>query len=67
MKKWGSSVNAAGHRERICRAGRTQACDDRRKILERQIAFVKIGRAVRLPIEEAQRLIRDGFRPVLHV
>ena len=39
----------------------------RRKILERRIAFVKIGRAVRLPIEEAQRLIRDGFRPVVAV
>lgn len=37
----------------------------RRKILERQVAFVKIGRSVRLPIEEAQRLIREGFRPVI--
>lgn len=37
----------------------------RRKILECQVAFVKIGRAVRLPIEEVHRLIRDGFRPVI--
>ena len=39
----------------------------RRKILERQVAFVKIGRSVRLPIEEAHRLIREGFRPVITV
>ena len=37
----------------------------RRKILNRQIAFVKIGRAVRLPIEEAHRIIREGLRPVI--
>ena len=34
----------------------------RRKILTRQIGFVKIGRSVRIPIAEVERLIREGWR-----
>ena len=34
----------------------------RHKILTRQIGFVKIGRSVRIPIAEVERLLRDGWR-----
>jgi excisionase family DNA binding protein len=44
--------------------GVTQACI-RRWILGRQIARVKVGRCVRIPISEAKRIIAAGFRPAI--
>lgn len=35
----------------------------RRDITERKVASVKIGRLVRIPLSEVQRLIRSGYRP----
>jgi len=40
----------------------TPACI-RRWILERKIATVKLGRLVRIPPNEVQRLIQSGLRP----
>jgi len=40
----------------------TPACV-RRWLLERKIASTRIGRLVRIPREEADRLIDGGFRP----
>ena len=40
-------------------------CTVRKKILRREIAYVKLGRSVRIPESEVQRLIMAGFRPVL--
>jgi excisionase family DNA binding protein len=40
----------------------TPACV-RRWLLERKIASTRIGRLVRIPREEATRLIDGGFRP----
>ncbi len=40
----------------------TTACI-RRWILERKIATVKLGRLVRIPSDEVQRLIQSGLRP----
>jgi len=40
----------------------TSACI-RRWILERKIATVKLGRLVRIPSDEVQRLIQSGLRP----
>ncbi len=38
----------------------------RKRILQRQIAYVKPGlRAVRIPIEELERILVVGFRPVV--
>jgi excisionase family DNA binding protein len=38
----------------------------RKRILQRQIAYVKPGlRAVRIPIEELERILSAGFRPVV--
>lgn len=37
----------------------------RRHILERRIETIKIGRSVRIPIEEMERIIDEGFRPRL--
>ena len=34
----------------------------RRDILERRIAYVKLGRLVRIPIEVVQQLIDQGWR-----
>ena len=34
----------------------------RRRILERKLAYVKNGRAVRIPIEVVERLIIEGWR-----
>jgi excisionase family DNA binding protein len=42
--------------------GVTQSCI-RRWILERRIATVKIGRLVRIPASEIQRIIESGLRP----
>lgn len=33
----------------------------RRRILERRIDFVKIGRSVRIPERSVEKLIEDGF------
>lgn len=41
----------------------TQACT-RRWILERKVATVKLGRLVRIPESEVERLIQAGLRPV---
>jgi excisionase family DNA binding protein len=40
----------------------TTACV-RRWLLERKIASTRVGRLVRIPREEATRLIEAGFRP----
>jgi len=40
----------------------TRACV-RRWILERRVAVVKVGRLVRLPVSEIQRIIDEGARP----
>lgn len=37
----------------------------RKKILCREIGYVKLGRAVRVPESEVERLIMAGFRPAL--
>jgi excisionase family DNA binding protein len=42
--------------------GVTQACC-RRWLLERKIAHVKLGRLVRVPSDEVDRLIAEGLRP----
>jgi excisionase family DNA binding protein len=34
----------------------------RRRILERKIAYVKNGRAVRVPVEVVEQVIADGWR-----
>ena len=40
----------------------TPACI-RRWVFERKIATVKLGRLVRIPSDEVQRLIQSGLRP----
>jgi excisionase family DNA binding protein len=42
--------------------GVTIACS-RRWLLERRITFTKIGRLVRIPATEIDRLIAEGMRP----
>ena len=37
----------------------------RKMIFQRRIPIVKIGRAVRIPIEEVERIIVDGYQPTL--
>lgn len=37
----------------------------RKKILRREIGYVKLGRSVRIPESEIERLIINGFRPAL--
>lgn len=37
----------------------------RRDIFERRIAYVKIGRQVRIPLSEVERLINEGWRESL--
>lgn len=37
----------------------------RRDILRRRIAYVKIGRQVRIPCEVIQALIKQGYRPAI--
>jgi excisionase family DNA binding protein len=44
--------------------GVTPACI-RRWLMERKIACVKVGRLVRIPAEEAQRIIEAGLRPAI--
>jgi excisionase family DNA binding protein len=44
------------------RLGVTEACI-RRWILERKIATVKLGRLIRIPSAEVERLISSGLRP----
>lgn len=44
------------------RLGVTTACI-RRWLLESKIAKVKLGRLVRIPNEECERLIREGLQP----
>ena len=34
----------------------------RRKILERKIAYVKVGKSVRIPVEAIDLIIADGWR-----
>jgi len=43
--------------------GVTVSCT-RRWLLEGKIAKVKLGRLVRIPVEECDRLISEGFSPV---
>lgn len=35
----------------------------RRDISERRVAHVKLGRLVRIPLSEIERLISEGYRP----
>jgi hypothetical protein len=37
----------------------------RRDILEKRIAVVRIGRSVRIPESEIERLIREGWSPAV--
>jgi len=38
----------------------------RRRILERKIPYVKLGRAVRIPVEAIDEMIASCYRPVIH-
>ena len=40
----------------------TPACV-RRWILQRKVAIVKLGRLVRIPVSEIERMVGDGLRP----
>jgi excisionase family DNA binding protein len=42
-----------------------KACTVRKKILRRELGYVKLGRSVRIPESELERLIMNGFRPAL--
>jgi excisionase family DNA binding protein len=42
--------------------GVTRSCV-RRWILERRITSVKVGRLVRIPADEVDRLVKNGLRP----
>jgi excisionase family DNA binding protein len=42
--------------------GVTPACI-RRWILERKITTVKLGRLIRIPVSEIERLVNSGLRP----
>lgn len=42
--------------------GTTEACT-RRWLLERKISYTKLGRLVRIPADEIDRLVSEGFRP----
>ena len=42
--------------------GVTVACI-RRWLLERKVAHVKCGRLVRIPREELDRIVQEGYRP----
>jgi excisionase family DNA binding protein len=44
------------------RLGVTRACI-RRWILERKITTVKLGRLIRIPASEVERLVTSGLRP----
>jgi excisionase family DNA binding protein len=44
------------------RLGVTRACI-RRWILERKITTVKLGRLIRIPASEIERLVNTGLRP----
>ncbi len=46
--------------------GVTSACI-RRWLLERKIAHVKVGRLVRIPASEIDRLVSEGSRPAREV
>lgn len=35
----------------------------RRWVLERKVSYIKIGRLIRIPATEVDRLIAEGFRP----
>jgi len=37
----------------------------RRRILERRMPYVKLGRAVRIPIEAVEALIAASYRPAI--
>ena len=37
----------------------------RKKIFRRELGYVKLGRSVRIPESELERLILNGFRPPL--
>jgi excisionase family DNA binding protein len=38
----------------------------RRRILERRIPYVKLGRAVRIPVEAVEALIAVSYRPAIN-
>ena len=37
----------------------------RRRILERRLPYVKLGRAVRIPVEAIDELIASSYRPAI--
>jgi excisionase family DNA binding protein len=45
--------------------GVTVSCA-RRWVLERKIATTKLGRLIRIPASECERLINEGLRPARH-
>lgn len=42
-----------------------KVCTVRKKILRRELGYVKLARSVRIPEAELDRLIHSGFRPAL--
>ena len=42
--------------------GVTEACV-RRWLLTRQLAYIKLGRLIRIPDSERRRLLEEGFHP----
>jgi excisionase family DNA binding protein len=50
----------------VCEAAQCLALKEatiRRRILERKIGYVKLGRAVRIPQEVVERLCKEGYVP----
>jgi excisionase family DNA binding protein len=47
----------------FCEALGIKEATGRKWVQERRIASVKLGRAIRIPVSELGRMIRDGFRP----
>ena len=39
----------------------------RRRILDRRLPYVKLGRAVRIPVEEIDALIASSYRPAIRL
>lgn len=37
----------------------------RRRILEKRIGYVKLGRSVRIPVEVVERLCKEGYVPAI--
>jgi excisionase family DNA binding protein len=62
MKPTGALLSAAEVADRFG----WQVCTVRKKILRREIAYVKIGRSVRVPESEILRIIEEGYHPAIN-